>query len=144
MGGGLAAVGRSCAASSITLPVVSERHLVTIRVSGRPATFATAGEAAWKEAVRRGVAESGCQPVDGRFGVRIVFRLAPSRTAGEVWDLDNLIRPTLDAMEGVFGLRKWRGRPQPADDRVDRIEAVKHLPTADELPGATIDVWVIG
>lgn len=122
---------------------VPERPLVTIQVIGRPATFATAGEGPWKEAVRRGVVESGCRPVDGRFAVRIEFRLGPSRTAGEVWDLDNLIKPTLDAMEGVFGLRQWRGHPQPADDRVDRIEASKRLPERDESPGATIDVWVI-
>lgn len=40
-----------------------------------------------------------------------------------VWDLNNLIKPTLDATAGVFGLRQWRGLPQPADDRVDRFEA---------------------
>jgi hypothetical protein len=95
------------------------------------------------EAVRRAVIESGCRPVVARFAVRIEFRLGPSRTAGEVWDLDNLIKPTLDAMEGVFGLRQWRGRPQPADDRVDRIEATKRIPSETESPGATIDVWVI-
>ncbi|MEU7990096.1 hypothetical protein AB0B56_35055 [Streptosporangium canum] len=61
----------------------------------------------------------------------------------EVWDLDNLIKPTLDAMEGIFGTRSWRGTSQPADDRVDRIAAVKRLPRAGEVPGATIDVWVI-
>ena len=110
---------------------------------GRPATFATAGEAPWKAAVRRAVVESGCEPVEARFAVHIDFRLGPSRSAGEVWDLDNLIKPTLDAMEGVFGLREWRGHPQPADDRVDRIEAKKRLPSEGETPGATIDVWVI-
>lgn len=120
-----------------------DRHLATIRVLGRPATFATAGEAPWKEAVRRAVAESGCQPVDARFSVRIDFRLGSSRTAGEVWDLDNLIKPTLDAMEGVFGWRQWRGHPQPADDRVDRIQAAKRVTPDSERPGATIDVWVI-
>jgi hypothetical protein len=122
---------------------VPDRHVATINVLGRPATFATAGEVPWKEAVRRAVAESGCQPADARFAVRIDFRLGPSRTAGEVWDLDNLIKPTLDAMEGVFGLRSWRGRPQPADDRVDRIEAAKRMPSELESPGAIIDVWVI-
>jgi hypothetical protein len=75
--------------------------------------------------------------------VRIDFRLAQAKFASEVWDLDNLIKPTLDAMEGVFGLRPWKGRPQPADDRVDRIEAQKRRPVVGELPGATIDVWVI-
>jgi hypothetical protein len=60
-----------------------------------------------------------------------------------VWDLDNLIKPTLDAMEGVFGLRRWNGRPQAADDRVDRLEAVKRRPADGEMPGATINVWTI-
>jgi len=46
-------------------------------------------------------------------------------------------------MEGVFGSRPWKGHPQPADDRVDRIVATKRLPHADEVPGATIDVWLI-
>jgi hypothetical protein len=41
------------------------------------------------------------------------------------------------------GTRPWKGLPQPADDRVDRIEATKRLPNAGETPGATIDVWII-
>lgn len=57
--------------------------------------------------------------------------------------LDNLIKPTLDAMEGVFGTRAWNGPVQAADDRVDRLEAVKRQPLAGEEPGATIDVWII-
>ena len=68
---------------------------------------------------------------------------APRGPVGEVWDLDNLIKPTLDAMEGVFGLRAWRGRRQPNDDRVDRIEAAKRVLEPNESVGATIDVWVI-
>ena len=95
--------------------------------------------------MRRGIAAFGCLPEhDARFAVRLDFRLAPSRKAGEVRDLDNLIKPTLDAMEGVFGLRKWRGRPQPADDRVDRIQMLKRPPAPNESPSAShIDVWVI-
>jgi len=121
---------------------MGERHIATIEVAARPATFATAHEAAWKDAVRAAVVAAGCQPVDGRFAVRIEFRLTPARTANEVWDLDNLIKPTLDAMEGVFGPRPWRGVAQPADDRVDRLEAVKRATSPSEVPGATIDVWV--
>jgi hypothetical protein len=26
---------------------------------------------------------------------------------GEVWDLDNIVKLTLEAMEGVFGARAW-------------------------------------
>ncbi|MER5326761.1 RusA family crossover junction endodeoxyribonuclease [Streptosporangium roseum] len=122
---------------------MTDRHVVTIQVAGRPAAFATAHEKPWKDAVRSAIAASGVQPQDARFAVRLEFRLAAARNANEVWDLDNLIKPTLDAMEGVFGIRAWRGTLQPADDRVDRIAAVKRLPRAGEVPGATIDVWVI-
>ena len=122
---------------------MTEQHLVTIEVEGRPATFATTHERPWKEAVRAAVSATGVQPLSARFAVRIVFRLAVARNANEVWDLDNLVKPTLVAMEGVFGLRAFRGIPQPADDRVDRLEATKRLPGAGETPGATIDVWII-
>jgi Holliday junction resolvase RusA-like endonuclease len=122
---------------------MSERHLVTIEVNARPATFVTAHEKPWKEAVRAAVTDTGVLPHDTRFAVRILFRLAASRTTNELWDLDNLIKPTLDAMKGVFGLRAWNGRPQAADDRVDRLEAVKRWPGDGEAPGATIDVWII-
>lgn len=119
------------------------QHYVTLDVSGRPATFATAAEKSWKAAVRQAVADSGCIPSNARFAVEVEFRLAEARTANEVWDLDNLIKPTLDAMEGVFGLRPWRGTPQPADDRVDDIKAIKRRPRDGEEPGARITVWVL-
>jgi hypothetical protein len=126
-----------------TVNGVTEQHLVTIEVAGRPSSYSSAHEKPWKDAVRAAVAATGIRPRDARFAVRLVFRIAVARNANEVWDLDNLIKPTLDAMEGVFGLRAWKGAPQPADDRVDRIEAVKRLPHEGELPGATIDVWVL-
>ncbi|HEX5878501.1 MAG TPA: hypothetical protein VF468_09295 [Actinomycetota bacterium] len=72
--------------------------------------------------------------------MNLEFRLGEARNANEVWDLDNLIKPTLDAMEGVFGLRPWAGTPQPADDRVDELTAVKRQPCQGEVPGARITV----
>lgn len=122
---------------------MTRRHLARIDVEGRPATFATAGEKPWKDAVRRAVAGSGCAATSGRFAVELEFRLGEARRVSEVWDLDNLIKPTLDAMEGVFGLRPWGGTPQPADDQVDEIRAVKRQPLPGEHPGARIDVWLI-
>ncbi|MEU8270771.1 hypothetical protein AB0B89_26895 [Sphaerisporangium sp. NPDC049002] len=124
---------------------MTDRHVVTVQVTGRPATltFATAREKPWRDAVRSAVAATGVQPQSARFAVRLEFRLAAARNASEVWDLDNLIKPTLDAMEGVFGTRAWRGTPQLADDRVYRITAVKRLSGTGEVPGATIEVWVI-
>lgn len=84
------------------------RLLLSLDVVGRPATFATAHELAWKEAVRGGIAKSGITPLHGRFAVRIEFRTPVPRHAGEVWDIDNLVKPTLDAMDGVFGQRVAR------------------------------------
>lgn len=86
------------------------RHLVTFSVEGRPASFATSHEPAWKEAVAAAVEAQVPSPwPHERFSVRIEFRTSPPTGAGEVWDLDNLIKPTLDAMAGVFGARAWRG-----------------------------------
>ena len=136
---------RECRRRRITEMGLSRagRHLVRLEVIGRPAVFATAAEADWKATVRQAVAESGITPPSGRFRVRMIFRTPMPKNANEKWDIDNLVKPTLDAMEGVFGLRQWQGRPQPADDRVDRIEAEKRQVAADEHPGATIDIWVV-
>jgi Holliday junction resolvase RusA-like endonuclease len=123
---------------------ISGRHLVRLEVIGRPAVFATASEKGWKAAVTKAVSESGISPASGRFAVRMIFRTPAPQNANEKWDIDNLVKPTLDAMEGVFGRRQWQGREQPADDRVDRIEAEKRQVAAGESPGATIDVWVVG
>jgi len=60
--------------------------------------------------------------------------------ANEVWDIDNLIKPTLDAMEGVFGARHWHGPQQAADDKVDYLVASKRTVRAGEAPGARIEV----
>ena len=48
-------------------------------------------------------------------------------------------------------LTRWKGSSacgrgkdaQAADDRVDRLEAIKRSPHEEELTGVTIDVWVI-
>jgi Holliday junction resolvase RusA-like endonuclease len=112
-------------------------------VSGRPATFATTHEGAWKRAVRDAISEQRIDPpADARFSVRIEFRTVAPQNPNERWDIDNLVKPTLDAMEGVFGLREWGGAPQAADDRVDHLEARKRQVAANETPGASIEVWI--
>jgi Holliday junction resolvase RusA-like endonuclease len=121
-----------------------KRHFVTLEVKGRPATFATAHEAPWKEAVRSAVAASGVKSREhARFLVRIEFRTTQPKNPNERWDIDNLVKPTLDAMEGIFGARDWKGVPQPQDDRVDHLEAAKRYVQQGEQPGATIEVWLL-
>lgn len=120
-----------------------EHRLVSFTVHARPATFATAHEAAWKEAVRAAVEASGVEPVDARFAVSVDFRTPAPQRRGEAWDLDNLVKPTLDAMEGIFGVRAWKGVPQPNDDRVDRLAASKQTAGSEADVGASITVWTI-
>jgi Holliday junction resolvase RusA-like endonuclease len=122
---------------------MAERYC-TLHVLGRPATWATAHEAAWKTAVRQAVVSANVRPrPDAWFSVRCEFRTPAPRTIHDRWDLDNLVKPTLDAMEGIFGLRPWRGAPQPNDDRVTRLEASKRTVEPHESLGATIEVWLV-
>jgi Holliday junction resolvase RusA-like endonuclease len=76
------------------------------------------------------------------YPVRIEFRTPEPKTANDRWNLDNLVKPTLDAMEGVFGLRAWKGVPQPNDDKVVHLDASKRTVLPGEDTGATIDVWL--
>lgn len=105
---------------------------------GRPASYSSASEAAWMAAVRAATSETGRGPWTGRFSVMVEFHTPEARNTNEMWDLDNLIKPTLDAMEGVFGLRAYRGATQAADDRVDHLEATKRSVHDGESPGARI------
>jgi Holliday junction resolvase RusA-like endonuclease len=114
--------------------------LLVVDVIGGAASYSTASTPAWKSAVREAISEQVARPHSGRFSVKIEFRTPEARNANEVWDLDNLIKPTLDAMEGVFGLRDWRGSPQAADDRIDHLDASKRTVRPGEPPGARIEV----
>lgn len=129
------------------VPAHRRRGLFCVDVIGRPATFATAHERAWRELVASAFATASAtaayDPQETRFGVRMDFRTPVPLNANERWDLDNLVKPTLDAMSSVFGVRTWRGLPQAADDRVDELEASKRTIGATETPGARITVWAI-
>jgi NTP pyrophosphatase (non-canonical NTP hydrolase)/Holliday junction resolvase RusA-like endonuclease len=124
-------------------PPAREPFLV-LEIVGHPASFSTAATAPWQAAVRAEIARKHASPRDTRFGIRIAFRTRAPANANEVWDIDNLVKPTLDAMEGVLGLRPWKGSPQAADDRVDYLEASKRTVSADESPGARIEIYDLG
>ena len=91
--------------------------------------------------MRAEIARNYAAPRDTRFGVRIEFRTPVAANANEVWDIDNLVKPTLDAMEGALGVRPWHGPAQVADDRVDYLEASKRTIQHGESPGAHIEVY---
>ncbi|WP_181778843.1 uracil-DNA glycosylase family protein [Pseudonocardia pini] len=113
--------------------------VLVVDVAARPATFATAGERPWRAAVAAAVGSRDV-PAGSRFAVELEFRLPAPATRNDGWDLDNLIKPTLDALGGVLGWRRWQGMPQADDECVDRIVASKRTAGAGEIPGARIRI----
>lgn len=122
-----------------TTPTIDE---VLVDVQARPASYATAAEGPWKAAVAEAVGVHEV-PAGARFALEVDFRLPAPATSNDAWDLDNLIKPTLDALGGVIGRRRWRGTPQTDDERVDRIVATKRTVRDGERPGARIRVTVL-
>jgi hypothetical protein len=74
-------------------------------IPGRPATFATAGEASWKAAIVAVVPP--CQASHRQTGVRLDFQLTGAQQGHHAADLDNLLEPTLSTL--VNGLGWFRG-----------------------------------
>ncbi|MFK5584169.1 RusA family crossover junction endodeoxyribonuclease [Serinicoccus sp. LYQ131] len=90
------------------------------------------------------VAMTDRPPLTGRLAVRIDFFTARTPEKHPGWDLDNLIKPTIDALSPVIGARpgKW-AHVQPDDERVDEIHARKRPVRQEESAGAHITVSVL-
>ncbi|MCY7287091.1 MAG: DUF429 domain-containing protein [Cryobacterium sp.] len=126
-------------------PTAEARTIFERVVSGRPTGYsAGVNEHRWKAAVRE--AFSGCVLTAGRrVQVEIDFVLAADQRGRNEPDLDNLIKATVDALEGVIGIRPGTGRRVETDDvRVDRITATKRPARIDEEPRARIAVSDLG
>jgi len=114
-----------------------------LRVAGRPSSISGPHGAAWRAAVTSAVTLARIEPPAGkRFFVRITFATPRQTTRSAFWDIDNLVKPTLDAMTGIFGARRWTGLPQAADDQVDGLYAERREVQAGEASGAEIAIFV--
>ncbi len=73
-----------------------------VLVKGTPAAFATSGEVRWKETVAEQIATlwSGKAQLESPCEVILTFRLSPQKA--EVTDLDNLLKPAIDAIGSVL------------------------------------------
>ncbi|MGH3614623.1 MAG: hypothetical protein ACRDRK_18940 [Pseudonocardia sp.] len=101
-----------------------------------------ANEAPWKAAVAEAIGTHDV-PAGARSQVEVEFRLPVPVTRNDAWDLDNLLRPTLDALGGVVGWRRWNGPRQADDERIDRIVASKRTVRDGESVGARIRVSIL-
>jgi hypothetical protein len=117
-------------------------HLVTLDVSGQPASTGSAHEESWTDAVREAVVDSGVEPAEGRFSVRLEFRLTPTSRVTDATDLHHLVGPTVAGLDGVVGTVLWAGEHRPLDDRIDHLEAWKRQVEPGEEPGVSLEVWV--
>ncbi|WP_298459806.1 DUF429 domain-containing protein [uncultured Cellulomonas sp.] len=110
-------------------------------VHGRPTGYAAgANEQRWKAAVRA-VFSDCALAADCRVQVDLEFLLGPDQQGRKEPDLDNLIKTTIDALDGVLGARTGTGLRAEADDvRVDRITASKRPAGTEGDAGARITV----
>jgi len=78
-------------------------------VRGLPAPFATSREVAWKESVadQIEVVWHGRPHIESPCEVTLVFRLPPDKA--ETTDLDNLLKPAIDAIGSVLFKPARRG-----------------------------------
>ena len=124
-------------------PASEWRYLGELYVAGRPSPFSSPQGTDWRSAVRAAVASARIQaPPANRFFLRMTFFLAPAASQGHHGDIDNLVKPTLDAMDGLLGWRDWRGLPQAADHRVEGVYAEKSPLQTGKEAGVQIVVFV--
>src|SRR5262249_53240256 len=83
-------------------PLSDKEPFLVLDITAHPASYSTAATGPWQAAVRAEIARHHAIPRKTRFGIRIEFRTRIPANANEVWDIDNLVKPTLDAMEGVL------------------------------------------
>lgn len=112
---------------------------IAVDVAGRPTGFAAGdNEQRWKVAVRSALAGSSVPP-SSRIALEIEYRLDPLQVGHNAPDLDNLVKATIDAMDGILGDRPGRfARTQADDERIDRIVASKRVAGPDETTGARV------
>lgn len=129
------------------LSSASRRPLVAdvVEVWGvQPGTAATTRGAAWSEAVRRETVDRDVFAPGKRLALTVDFVLPPTITSNDEWDLDNLLKPTIDGLVPLLGERQVRtARPQADDERIDRINASKRPAADDENVGATIQLSIV-
>jgi len=119
-----------------------EAASAAFEVVGRPTGFGGSdNEAAWKAAARVEASKHRL-PEDGRIGVDLDFRLGPSQRNSHEPDLDNLIRTTIDALDGVLVPRPGNHPGQVDYVRVNEIRARKRFVEDATMAGVSVKVWL--
>ena len=115
-----------------------------VLVRGLPAPFATAREVEWKETVAEQIESVwlGRPHIESPCEVSLVFRLPPNKA--EVTDLDNLLKPAIDAIGSVLFKPARMGHQVRwnADDHwIYRFIAEKKSESDAAKIGMEVTVW---
>lgn len=114
---------------------------VRIYIAGIPGPYATDRGTRWQLDVRAAVRAVGVEPfpAEVRLGVDVLIRDPITRPSDQA-DLDNIVKHTIDALDGVLGVRQQLGSPQADDGRIDVITARRQW-TEPGAAGAVVTVW---
>jgi Holliday junction resolvase RusA-like endonuclease len=112
-------------------------------VRGLPAPFATTREVAWKESVAQQVESvwQGKPYIESACEVTLLFRLPHDKA--EETDIDNLLKPAIDAIGSVLFRPARRGhqvRRNADDNWIYRLVAEKAAGPSDERVGMEVTV----
>ena len=122
---------------------MSQPLLGPVLVKGLPAAFATAREVHWKETVADQIQAIWSKPhIEAPCEVEMVFALPPNKAA--VTDLDNLLKPAIDAIGSVLFKPARTGHQVRwnADDHwIYRFIAEKRSEGDSERTGVEVTVW---
>ena len=109
----------------------------------RPGPAASKQGEVWADAIRRETAARDLFAPGARLSLTVDFLLPPRVTGNDEWDLDNLLKTTIDGLIALLGVRRVRtAKPQADDERIDQLTASKRPAGPDEQVGARIQLAV--
>lgn len=130
---------------SSTTSATPDPDVAVVEVWGvRPGTAATTGGLLWATAIREATVDRDVLAPGARLELTVDFVLPPARSKNDQWDLDNLLKPTIDALATLLGRRRvTTAQPQADDERIDRIVASKRTAGTHAAVGARIELRVL-
>ncbi len=126
-------------------PTSPHQEVVVVEVWGvQPGTAATTRGQRWHAAISEATAEREVFAPAERLELTVDYVVPVAVSSNDQWDLDNLLKPTIDALRTLLGVRAVRTTRAEADDeRVDRLVASKRAARPGEPLGARIELRTI-
>lgn len=112
----------------------------TLELRGvQPGTSATIRGSAWRAAIEEACNGTEVYHQGERLELEVHFTVPQRLSSNDEWDLDNLLKPTIDGLSSLLGVRRGNHSvPQADEERIDRIIASKRAAQGDEQVGATL------